>query len=185
MPKLRKSFALSYEQSIQLQLRHTLSLKETKSRITHRPLSVKESETIFYAALDRVKSGIVEFRIPSFERVHIVWVDEFLLERKSLSQIKRFMNSAIMKKGHPIFLSLCASRSELEGFLERAKLNNTNIRLISSELFSPFSTEMELSPYDRFYLDQVFSDKQEIHFFTPLKRPIPEIEGKYETHYID
>lgn len=185
MPRLRKSFGLSYDQSLQLQLRHTLSLKETKSKITHRPLSVKEAESIFFTALDRVKSGIVEFRVPGFERVHIVWVDEFILKRRALSELSRFMDSALMKKGHPIFLSLCASRSELQGFLTKARLDNQNIRLISSELFSPFSTGMELVPFDRLYLNHVFSKDQKIHFFTPVERPIPEIEGDYETHLIE
>lgn len=182
MPRLRKSLDLNYEQALQLQLGQTLVFKEMKKKITHRPLSAKETETIFYTALDRVKSGIVEFRVPDFKRVHIIWVDEFFLKRRAMSELQGFMETRAMQKGHPVFLSLCASRTELEEFLAIAKLNNQNIRLISSELFSPFNAKMELMPYDRFHIDHVFSKEQEIHFYTPDKKAIPELEGQYKTH---
>lgn len=182
---LRQSFALSYEEASHFQ--HMFNIENAKLLKTVKKakfIPFKDEENLFYSISDKVQAGVRSFVVPKFNRVHLVWIDYALSDNKELKALKRLLNKSLMKKGHPVFVSLCLSQEEMEKFLIDQKMNNMNIRLIPFELFSPYDQEGELGINFSLFFDRLFRAEQQLHLFLPDTLLPSEFIGNFKIHKI-
>ena len=152
MPLLMKSLKLNYLQARQLQLSFNYKLVENSSKKTF-----PEEEKVFLNSVNNVKLNINTFSAPTFNRIHIIWVDPLLPDQHDA--LRKLMSTPIMDQGYPILISLCLSQRELKAFGKKAMPNHGNsIKYLSNELFSPYSKETKLIPYNQLYLN-AFSNR--------------------------
>jgi hypothetical protein len=174
---LRSSFQLSYTDAIQFQLLYNREHRKLQQMAFQGSIPVRDEEILFFRVSDMIKSRIHSFVAPTFRRVHLVHIDDFIETPEKIRQLQILMNSDKMNKGHPVFVSLCRRSEEIESFLVDNNLENQNIRLISSEMFSSFGLENELRPLMRLNLDLFFHESQQLFFFSPTRSLPFEIEG--------
>jgi hypothetical protein len=168
---LMKSYSVSYATALQIQGSYNEEyLKLTKLRDNIVPFS--EMQLLFFRASDRVNSKIVFFEPPSFNRIHLVWVDNV-----DTQKVKKFLKSSVHDKGIPILLSFCLTKNELE-----AKFSESNYKIISAEMFSIFDITGAKTPAFGLSLDQLFKANQEVILYSPQakQQEINEIKGKYQ-----
>lgn len=177
---LRVSFFIDYEQAVQQQLTFNQLISRNLESEYKKYVSLEDEERYFFEASEKVQSGIKTFRKPVFKTVHVVWIDRVMNDPKKL---KKLMNSSRMEKGHPVFLSMCLSRSEVSDYLRKHKLDNRNIRIISQEMFTPFDQQNNRLPMVALDLGALFDQKQKILFFNPVDNKLPlDILGKYKVY---
>ena len=136
----------------------------------HSSLGIKEEEALFYEIQNRIKGGIREFQRPEFNRVHLVWIDPFVTKNVRMNHLKRLFANKNFNKGHPVFVSLCLSYGETRQFIEDNNFTNA-VRILSSELLTPYDPNFNLSFQLRLYTDAFFEKGQKVFFYTPTKRP--------------
>ncbi|MCF8058773.1 MAG: hypothetical protein K9K67_05725 [Bacteriovoracaceae bacterium] len=175
---VRGSLSLTYEEAIQLQLmlnNMIFDLKEEK-HISHIPF--KEEEGLFFKASDRIQAGIRTFRVPKFKRVHLIWIDPYL---KNVTGLKELMQKSSVGLGHPVFVSLCLTRSHLDNWMKTNDFANKNIRLLSYEMLSPYDLEGELKTKYHIFVDEIFGKDKSTFFYGPKDRPVPQVfEGNFK-----
>ena len=176
---LRNSFSLSYEQSIQLQLLYNWEAHKKKKlhKVDHIPF--KEEEKLFFTQTDRIQAGIRVFRSPKFKRVHLIWIDPYLSEKKPEQSIKKVLAKSEMAKGHPVLVSKCLSHAGLNSLLVKASLANQNIRLIGQELFSPFDIDGKKVPGFILYFNELFQKDQKLYFYSRNSFLPKDFRGKF------
>lgn len=177
---LRESFNYSYAEAAQFQLLINREWQKLRALAYQQSVPIREEETLFFRVSDMVKARLYSFRPPSFERVHLVLVDDFIANPDKVRQLKILMNSERMAQGHPVFVSVCAHQNLVEDFLDQHDLNQQNIRLLTSELLSAYSPENELMPAMKVYLDLFFQPQQKLVLFAPGGVVPTELEGSYE-----
>lgn len=180
--KMNESFSLSYEQLLQFQYSYNMKAEKFKRRFQSAALLLKDEERLFYETSDQIQGDIVPFRKPKFKRVHLIWVDDALANEESLKGLRDFMKTQVATLGHPVFLSLCLSHSELEKFLIQNKLDPQSSRLIPFEMFSPYGNDFKLNTYFSLNIGDLFGDKYELHFYAPRKVKLLEFKGDYTLH---
>lgn len=175
---VRGSLSLTYEEAIQLQLMLNTMFIDLKKQEHIEHIPFKEEEALFFKASDRIQAGIRTFRVPNFKKIHVVWVDPFL---KNPAGLKKFMASPQMDKGHPVFLSLCHTRGELNDWMANTGFVNKNIRLLSYEMLSPFNLEGDLDTKYHIYIDEIFGNDKKITLFISKSKNLPLVlEGKFQ-----
>ena len=140
----------------------------------------KENEKLFYAISDRIQAKIFLFIPPKFNRVHLIWIDQAFQNKLELKKLKKLMKSPEMDKGHPVFVSLCLSKEQLEKFYE---VNNFSegIKLISYEFFSPYSERGKLRPFQGLNFNKLFVNKKsKLYLYQPSRRIPIEFNGKFK-----
>lgn len=180
MQALRQSYGLSYLESVQFQLSFNLSSTEALERSQQAGLPLKEMEALFHLTMDRIRAQIFALNLPTFKRVHMVWIDDAMRDAQSLSSLRTLMSSEDMELGHPVFVSLCSSYRKVQQFLTENKLADKNIRILPAEIFHSYDPEMNLLPYDRIFTDQVFLKEQKIIFYSPKPSHLLEVQGAVE-----
>ena len=84
-----------------------------------------------------------------------------------------------MLKGHPIFVSLCLSRYELNEFVKQ-NFPYSSIKKISFEIFSIYDQSGSPTTFWRLHFDQIFKEKQVLYFYLPTS-PLPkEFQGNFK-----
>ena len=175
---VRGSLSLSYEEAIQLQLMLNTMIFDLKKEkhISHIPF--KEEEALFFKASDRVQAGIRTFRVPTFKRIHLIWIDPYL---KNTRGLKSLMGRADLAKGHPVFVSLCLTHSSFEKWVANNGFQNKNIRLLSYEMLSPYNLEGELDTKYHIFVNEIFGADKSTYLYTPKSRPVPQVlEGNFK-----
>ena len=176
--KLRRSLLLSYEEAMQMQLmfNHELQLAESKEHI--KIVDFKSEEKMFYDISQKIQQNIRTFKVPKFSRIHVIWVDHFLA---SPQELKKILNKKEMDQGHPVLLSMCLSYKGLENYLKQNKLDNKNIRIISSELFTPYNKNNEFNYQFNLNLDDLFRSKKNVYLYLKKGLEFPkEIKGHFK-----
>lgn len=175
---VRGSLFLSYEEAIQLQLMMNTMLIDLKKKEHIEHIPFKEEEALFFKASDRIQAGIRTFRVPNFNKIHVIWVDAFL---EKTQQLKQVMSSSKMDNGHPVFLSLCLTRRELEDWMASKGFNNKNIRLLSYEMLSPYDLNGELDTTFHIYINEIFGSDKKVKLFIPKTKSQPHVlEGEFQ-----
>lgn len=175
---VRGSLSLSYEEAVQLQLMLNTMIHDLKEQkhISHIPF--KEEEALFFKASDRIQAGIRTFRVPSFKRIHLIWVDPYLENSRPL---KKLMARNDVGLGHPVFVSLCMTRSSFEAWMTKNGFQNKNIRMFSYELLSPYNLEGELDTKYHIFVDEIFGKDKKTYLYSPRKMPVPQVlEGNFK-----
>jgi hypothetical protein len=174
---LRSSFQLSYTDAVQFQLLYNTEFRKLQLMAFQGVIPVRDEEILFFRVSDMIKSRIVPFVAPTYQRVHFIHIDDFFDKPENIRQLLILMNSDKMNKGHPVFVSVCRRSDEIEAFLLEHNLQNQNIRILSSEMFSSFGLENELRPLMRINLDLFFNESQQLFFYSPTRSLPFEIEG--------
>jgi hypothetical protein len=172
---LKNDFSFNYLESGQFQYLYNIKYKKNLEKTKLGVLPANEEDKIFFEVFDRIKNKIYPFKAPDYKRVHLVWIDQI----PSMKKFKTFMNSKIMKKGHPVFVSLCLGQQEIISFINKHALKRKDIRIISFELFSPFERMLSLGNSMMFYLPSLFKKHQSLYFFIPQKKLPMEFRGKF------
>lgn len=180
MQALRQSYGLSYQDGVQFQLSFNLSSTEALERAQQTELPLKEMEALFHLTMDRVRAKIFALHLPTFKRVHMIWIDDAMRDTQSLQSLKILMNSDAMDLGHPIFVSLCSNYPKVQSFIKDNKFADKNIRVWSAEIFHPYDPDMNLLPFDRIFIDHIFQNDQEIIFYSPRPSHPFEVQGNSE-----
>jgi len=182
MELVRGSLALSYEESIQLQLMLNTSIHDLKGKKQVQHIPFKDEEALFFRASDRIQAGIREFRAPDFNRVSVIWLDPFLENPKNL---KKAMKRGLIQKGHPVLASLCLTQEGMSQWMANNGLANQNIRKLSYELLSPYSFEAKLDTKYHLYLNELIGTNKNIHLYIESSRETPRVfEGKFKVKKI-
>lgn len=180
MSTLRSSYGISYSESVQFQLAFNIASREALDRARQAALPLKEMESLFHLTMDRIRSQIFELSVPSFKRVHLIWVDEAMRGSKALENLHALMKKESMDLGHPVFVSLCHHYRKVEKFIKEQQFQKSNVKVFSAELFHPFDQEMNLLAFDRLDLSALFQTNQKIYFYTPNSQVPKELYGKME-----
>jgi hypothetical protein len=180
---LMTSFSLSYAQAVQFQYMYNIEAKKLKEDSSIKYLPFKENEKLFYAVSDRIKANIYMFIPPKFKRVHLIWIDNAVSKNSELKKLKRLMTSSQMGLGHPVFVSLCLSKQQLEKF--HAKNNfNDSVKMISYEFFSPFSTRGRMRSYESLNFAKFLNIRGlKLYLYQSNKNIPDEFVGKFKTKF--
>jgi hypothetical protein len=176
---LRDSFQLSYADATQFQLLYNIEWRKLSELSALESIPLRDEETLFFRVSDTVKAGIVTFRAPTFNRVHIVQIDDAMRDPARVRSLKLLMSSNRMSQGHPVFASVCYNYEQIEAFMEAHGLSNKNIRVISAEMLSAYDQDNELTAKSRLKLDYLFKEDQKLHFFSPTGKAPFEYEGNF------
>jgi hypothetical protein len=164
---VRGSFSLSYEEVVQLQALFNVEMRRLmkEKKVNHIPF--REEERVFFKQTDKIQAKIRIFRAPDYKRVHLVWIDHALADKVVLGKLKALMKRDSFLKGHPVFVSQCLSREELDQFIVGIGKGRENIRKISSDFFIPFDREGK--PSYKFFLSlkDFFKPEQKLILYTP------------------
>jgi hypothetical protein len=177
-----KSFDFNYEQTFQLQ--YTFNHTYRNQVLTKKELlTLKEEEKLFFESLARIKSGFREFKIPTFERINIVWVDDFIRTKKGRADLLKLMDSEDMMNGRPLMLSMCMNEKQLRDYLKARGVTVSGSRFLTYELFSLFSKDGNLTAREHIDLSGMFSAKQKLYFYYKSKKP-RNVKGKFKLNRI-
>jgi hypothetical protein len=175
--KLRRSLLLSYEEAVQMQMMFNYVLQKAGEKEHIETVDFKSEEKIFYDVTQKIQQKIRSFNTPKYSRLHVIWIDPFLGEKGAL---KKILSSKEMSLGHPILLSMCLSLRGLENYLRSNKMNNKNIRLISSEAFTPYDKNNEVNYQFNVNLDDLFKIKKKVYLYLKKGKSVPkEIKGHF------
>lgn len=179
---LRNSFSFSYEQAVQFQLLFNVEGKKMKERVGASYIPFQEEENLFYKVSDQIQASIKPFKSPKFKRVHLVWIDPALASKNEEVRLKSLVESSSFSKGHPVFVSLCLSRSDIRAKLKTMGVIIPAARLVTYEMFSPYlSLNNQLSPTKSLDFEKIFKKNQSLHFYSRWGMP-KEFIGNFIIH---
>ncbi|MBF0297921.1 MAG: hypothetical protein HQK51_04335 [Oligoflexia bacterium] len=186
LKKISQSFNFDYKQSVQFQLSFNKYLADYHTKFSMKKLNIKDEEIVFYTTKDHITYGNLPFKIPSYKRVNLIWIDETINNSTKLKSLTKLMNSDEIGSGHPVFISLCLFNDEVDSFISGKEFKDTDIRIISHELFSIYNEKFEM--LNHFYLNfDLLFNKQEQQLFLYLpsssKKPPLEFKGTFKIHY--
>ena len=180
MKSLRESYRYEYSDSLQFQyIYNLLSAAKSKSAGVDK-LRPQDEEIIFFEASNRIQSNFFPFRVPKFQTVSLIWVDPILAQK---GEIKKLLSRADIMKGHPVLISNCLGAIELRSWLSSQGIADENIRLIPTEMFSPYDIDGELSTSISIDVSDLFTKQQDIYFYIPKGKRPESINGKFKQRY--
>lgn len=116
LSKLRQSFGLDYQQSLQLQLSFNI---DRAIRSSNTSQSLVEEERLFYSVSERVQAGIVPFKMPTFKKINLIVIDLAMMDDAKISNLKTLLKSSEFLTAYPVFVSLCFSDMKTREFLSK------------------------------------------------------------------
>lgn len=78
LSELRNSFSFNYQQAIQFQYMFNRDYHKLKKEHQAKQLFFKDEEKLFYDVSDKIRSGFQAFKKPTFNRIHLIWIDQAL-----------------------------------------------------------------------------------------------------------
>ncbi len=176
---LGKSFDFDYSKLIQMQGMINERLREHRSNTNSDVILPKDQDVIFYDVIERIRGGVVSFRAPDFNIVHLVWIDEFNRSPEDLTELQKLLDDKDFVTGYPVFVSHCLSQKEMEGFIEANNLENRNIFLISAEFFNPYAEDLSFRPGFYLNFNKLFKPQQRLFFYTKRDYLPEEFQGQF------
>lgn len=181
--KIQKSLALDYFKFIQLQLAYNIKLESFRGQSSNN-LAPKDESYLFYNMKEKVEGGAYEFYTPDFNRLHLVWIDPLISDKRSRqlgkNRLRNLLNQKKFNMGFPIIVSLCLSFGAMEKYLTTAGLDDRGIRIISAEMFSPFSREGQLTAHMQLDIRSLLGSDKAIYLYSPAGASVPALKGKYQ-----
>ena len=172
---LRDDFAFKYHELVQFQYLYNIEYQKLVKKVDRGIPPFAEEEKLFYTVFDKVKTKLYAFRKPSFNRVNLVWIDQY-----KVSRLKKLMKSNAMRNGHPVFVSLCLSQEKMVEFIQENGFSNKDIRTMSFEIFSPYSNNILMPGKISLDFSKLFSKKQRLYFYSSKGYLPPEFIGKFK-----
>ncbi|OIQ19823.1 MAG: hypothetical protein BM556_04890 [Bacteriovorax sp. MedPE-SWde] len=173
---LMKSFSLSYENAIQMQ--YLFNMEYAKAAKTKNGIpSLKEEESLFFLALDKIKAGQKVFKKPTFNRVNAIWIDSLL--SNGGKKLRDVFNRPSLTKGRPLLISMCHTRGELISLLKKKKVVYEGSRFITYEMFSYFDKNGVRGARESLDLSKHLLEKQRKYFYYSGEKP-RNINGSFK-----
>ena len=173
---LMKSYSHSFFESIQLQAlfnEEYVLIKQSQSKDV---LTLKEEENLFFRSMEKVGSKIYFTDLPTFKRIHLIWLDDIRGDKAKEEKLKAFINSSVHDQGVPVLISSCMTRAEIEKFVPEI-----HIKSISAELFSTYTEKGIQIPNMHINLGVFFRPEQKLFLYSQtLKDKILDIQGNYK-----
>lgn len=175
--KLEMDTSFDYKELVQFQYLYNIEYNRLLQSLGGDSPSVKEEEKLFYNVLANIRTGIYPFNPPKYKRIHLIWIDPYLHDRKDFFKL---INSDALVLGHPVFISLCLSHQEVVDLIKKNDIQNKDIRILSFEVFSLY--DVSLSPQNalRFDFHQFFENNQKLILFNPKDFVPNEFFGDFE-----
>jgi hypothetical protein len=165
---LMKSYALTYNQALQVQASFNEEFNRFKKLDSTRETNLKEEELLFYKVSEKISSKILFFDPPIFKRINLIWLDEVVGDKKKERKLEVLLKSSDMELGVPVLVSFCMTRSEVE-----KKFPNLNTKMITAELFTVYDSLGRTMPGFKFDLEQFFNPDQKLFIYVQ-KNLVPE-----------
>jgi hypothetical protein len=182
--QVRDSFSLNYAQVVQLQHKYNITYS-SKTRLAEKEqMPLAEQERLFHQVVKEIQGGAEEFRIPKYHRIHIVWIDHFLVSNEGKKELSELVQSDSFGQGYPIFLSLCHSSYEIDQLKQELLLFDYAIRHIPVSMFSIYGDKNQQYPYIMLDLANFFPKEKELHLFIKADSLPVEIKGDFKLHQI-
>lgn len=169
---LMKSYALTYDQAIQIQASFNEEYLRFKKPEAVKAPTMREEELLFYKVSEKISSKILFFDPPTFKRINLIWLDEVAGDEKKIKKLKLFLNSATMDTGLPILVSFCMTRDEVE-----KQFPEINTKMITAELFSAYDSNGNAHPGLILDLGLIFKPEQAMYFYSQKKFVPEEFKG--------
>ena len=180
---LTTTYSLSYKQAIQFQYMYNIELDKLSQRASIDYIPFKEKEKLFYSVSDKIQSNIFLFIPPKFNRIHLIWIDHAIDNKKYRSELKKLMSRNEMNLGHPVFVSLCLNFKELKKFYEKNNFQE-GVKLVSAEMFSPYDQNGQMLAFRGLNFSEFFNKKNlNIFLYLPIKRKPKEFIGEFNIKY--
>ena len=157
---LNQSFSYNYSFVAYLQLLFNEKYRESRKHLQRDFLSPRMEEKIFFQAQDEINSGILPFHLPGLKRVHLLWIDPALKNPRYQEALKNILNTDDFYQGHPILVSQCLNRDQMGLLIHSLTQEDVGFRFISSEMFSPFDQNFNLTHEFQLSLDTILSGKK-------------------------
>jgi len=150
-------------------------------------LPPRQEELLFYQALDRAQAKFYSFKVPTFKRINLLWIDSLLVWTEKIPTLqprvaKILLNHDWAVSGHPVIFSFCLTSLDLEKILEQEKVADHNIRVLGSEAMSPYRPDLQMGTGAKLYLEGFFAKEQELHLYSRGKKWPLELEGQATIH---
>jgi hypothetical protein len=173
---LMKSYSLSYFEALQVQANFNEEYISTVKSQSKEVLTLKEDETLFFRASEKVGSKIYFTDLPTFKRINLVWLDEIRGDKAKEAKLKSFLTSPVNDEGIPVLISACMTRAEIEKMIPEA-----HYKSISAELFTTFNESGVTVPNMHIELGVFFKPEQKLFLYSQsLKDKILDIQGNYK-----
>ena len=173
---LMNQYSLSYNEAIQFQIMFNLNYERKLKEFSITKVSLKEEEELFYKTQDSILAKNFKFLVPRFNRLNLIWIDP-IIKNKNL---KSFVDSNMFNEGHPVFLSLCYSLSEIDKIIENEKLEEFDFRILSYESYSIYQRDGSEGNLFSLDLSEFFKEK-DLFLYLPIKREKPkEFKGEFK-----
>ena len=175
LDNLMKSYSLNYKSAIELQALFNEEYIPTKEK-SATALLLKDEEILFYKANDRVNSKLTFFEAPSFKRIHLIWLDEVLSDKKKEEKLNRFIHSAVNDNGFPVFFSACLTKDEIS-----KRFPGIGAKYISAEMYSVYDSKGERRPIFGLDINELFNKDQKIFLYMQDKtKRLNQMRGDYQ-----
>ncbi|MBT3234395.1 MAG: hypothetical protein HN353_00420 [Bdellovibrionales bacterium] len=182
--QVRDSFSLNYHQAIQLQHKYNIRYLEKLKSVGKDHMALAEASRLFHQVVKEIQGGAVEFRLPKFHRIHLVWIDPFLGSSKGKKQLSELVQSDSFGQGYPVFLSLCLAADEIDQLKQELLLFDYSIRNIPASMFSIYGAMNRTYHHFIFDMQEFFPQEKELHLFIKESSVPAEIKGNFQLHNI-
>ena len=160
--RLNKSFSYNYGQIVQLQLLFNEKYRKAKKDFQVEFLSPEMEDRIFFQAQDEINSHILPFHPLQLKKAHLLWIDPALKHPHYKKALTRVLKSDNFYQGHPVLISQCLGRDQMDKFIQSLVKEDIDFRLISAEMFSPFDQNFNPSYEFQLPLDALLREKERI-----------------------
>jgi hypothetical protein len=176
---LMKSYSLKYTDALQIQGSFNEEFLAIKRQNNNSQISIKDEESLFYKASEKVNSKIIFFDPPTFKQIHLIWLDEALVGKKEEDRLRNFLTSSVHDNGMPILISSCLTKDEIE-----KRFSGLTTKIISAELFSVYDEKGEKKPSMHINVREFFKPEQKVIFYTQgTRKDIDDIGGVKTSNY--
>ncbi len=171
---LSKSLNLNYTQMVHMQYMINRKLFAYKSTTGSKQLPLKDQAFVFNNVHQRVSGGSFDFIVPKFERISVIWIDSFLKDTKKLNKIVR---SNKVLSGHPVLMSHCLNSFEMEELAQELKLDELNVKYLSSEMLSIYDQNIKRQTFFSLDISKLFENKKVFFYGKSLS---PSLTGEFD-----
>jgi hypothetical protein len=171
---ISKSYNLNYNQIVHMQHKWNRKISTYRKSTGRARLALNDESFIFNNVHAQVVGGSLDFIVPKYNKVSVVWIDPYLKDQKKLTSI---INRNDVQNGFPILLSNCLSSHEVEDLIKKLKLDEVGAKVLSAEMFSHFDSQLKKQPFFSLDLNQLLKGKK-IILYGP--RNPTEITGDFK-----
>ena len=169
--------SLEYKELIQFQYLYNIEYNRLLQSLGGETPSVKEEENIFLNVLASIRTGINAFNPPKYQKVHLIWIDPYLINRKDFLKL---IDSNALITGHPVFISLCLSNQEIVDLIKKYDIQNKDIRILSFESFSLYDLSLNSQNAMKIDFSRFFEKDQKLILYSPKDFVPNEFLGTFE-----